>query len=170
MKSTARTTILLLFLAATCLTADEQPQASTFETRLLGLWKLWSSEPKPQPKSCRLLEIGFQTNAIVRWVTQCDGKTIEQTGRYSIETSANVYHRDTLTHIIRIQTTGSPPENVIHLVGVNIGSDNRVPVNAEVLKFRDAFVSSFVFVKDNGQPSAALPPRDPQAGHSEGER
>ena len=153
MKTGSITPILALLLAAACLASEEQPAVTTFETRLLGVWTLRSSEPKPQPKSCRLIQLDFQPNGVIRWVTRCDGKTNEQTGRYSIETSANVYHRYTLTHIIRIQTTGSPPESVIHLVGADIGSDNRVPVHAEVLKFRDAFVSSFVFVKDDAQPS-----------------
>jgi len=157
MKNTARMTFIALLAAIAAQAWGAESETSTFETRLVGTWKLWSSEPRkqepmPQPKSCRLLTIEFQTNAVARWVAQCDGKTSEQTGRYSIETSANVYHRDTLTHIIRIQATGSHPERVIHLVGVTIGSDNRVLVNAEVLKFRDAFVSSFVFVKDDGQP------------------
>lgn len=154
MKSTAgmARALLVLCLASNCLVADDKPNTSSpFETRLLGVWKLWSSEPKPQPTSCRLLQIDFQTNAFVRWATRCDGKTTEQTGRYSIEISANLYHRGSLTHVIRIQTTGSPPETVFHLVGVHIGSDNRVPIDAEVLKFKDAFVSEFVFIKENGQ-------------------
>ncbi len=152
MKSTARMAITLLLLAATGLEADEQPKASTFETRLLGVWNLWSSEPKPQPMSGHLLQIDFRTNSVVWWVIRCDGETTEQTGKYTIETTANIYWRDSLTHIIRIQTPGNQTNTAIHLVGVNIGSDNRVPLTAEVLKFRDAFVSSFVFVRNDGQP------------------
>jgi hypothetical protein len=150
MKNAVKMTFVALLVALAAQAWGAESETPTFETRLVGAWKLWSSEPTPQPKSCRLLTIEFQTNAVARWVAQCDGKTSEQTGRYSIEISANLYHRDTLTHIIRIQATGSAPERVIHLVGVTIGSDNRVP--AEALKFRDAFASSFVFVRDNGQP------------------
>lgn len=152
MKNTTKMTLVALLIAIAVQARGTESETTTFETSLVGTWKLWSSEPKPQPMSCRLLTIEFQTNAFARWVSQCDGKTYEQTGRYSIETSANLYHRGTLTHIIRIQAAGTHPERVIHLVGVSIDYNNRVPVNARVLNFRDAFVSSFVFVTDDGHP------------------
>lgn len=150
MKTAIRMTSVALLVSLAAQAWGAKSETPAFETRLVGAWTLWSSEPTPQPKSCRLLTIEFKTNAVVRWVSQCDGTTTEQTGRYALETSANLYHQNTLTHIIRIQATGSDPQKVIHLVGVTVGSDNRVP--AEALKFRDAFASSFVFVRDNGQP------------------
>ncbi len=133
-----------------------QPKAPTFETRLLGVWSRWSAQPEQQSQSCTLLSMAFHSNAVVRWVKQCDGKRSEHEGRYSIEASANIYHPTTITRVIRIQERGANRETGIHLFGVKIDSDNRVPMHSEVLRFQDAFASSFIFVKEDGQSSGRV--------------
>ena len=147
--------LMFIFCSISCAGEEAMPP-SGLEKDLLGKWICLNAETHT-PSTKGLLSIAFLPEKKAEWTICVDGKTEKRTGTYDFELSENLFFPSTTTHIVRLYRNrlpnGAPVLSVlkkagapIHLVNVKVGIDNRF--SPEVLKFRDAFYSDFVCIRE----------------------